>query len=181
MTLSGSVLVSYGQSSHSGVSGGTARFSSASWNWASTSSAVAASGPDGLPDPADRAPVAAVLVGEFLPGGDDPGRVGAEVGHVRPHHPVGVAAEGVAQGVQPRLGHRDHHRLVPGQAVGMNGTIAVQELGVPAVQPAFVPVRPVRPGGPAGQRGDRRRRARGARARPVRPGGAAGRPDDRHR
>ena len=54
----------------------------------------------------------------------------------------------------------------------MNGTISVHELGVPAVQPAFVPVRAVRPGGPAGQRGHRRR-ARGpgpgtsARAEPA--------------
>src|SRR5664279_5340587 len=39
MTSSGRAVVSYGQSSHSGVSGGTAMFSNASRNWASTISA----------------------------------------------------------------------------------------------------------------------------------------------
>ena len=106
-----------------------------------------------MPRTGRRSPVAAVLLGEFLPGGDDPGRVRAEVGHVRPHNPGGVAADGVAQGVQPRFGYRDHHRLVPGQPVGDERQHHVHELGVPPVQPALVPVRPVRPLGSSSVRG----------------------------
>ena len=54
---------------------------------------VAASGPDRLPDPADRPSARAVLVDELLPGRDDARRVRAHLGHVGEEHAVGVLAE----------------------------------------------------------------------------------------
>jgi hypothetical protein len=68
-------------------------------------------GPDGLADPPGRAAVDVVGDDEVAPGGDDPGRVGADVGHVGEGDPIGVGAEGGAQ--QPDLGRAHHHQHRP--------------------------------------------------------------------
>ena len=105
-------------------------------------------GPDGLADP----PSVAAAVGgghEVAPGGDDPGRVGPDLGHVGERDPVGVAAQGRPQ--QPDLGPlRPLGARVGRDAVGTQ------------VHGPHVPVPPRRP---APERGQRQLVQRGAHAR----------------
>jgi len=96
-------------------------------------------GPDGLADAAGP-PVGDVVAGhEVAPGGDDPGRVGSDVGHVGEGDPVGVAAQGGAE--QADLGRAHHHqdRLVGGDPLADEREGAGQEVDLAGVQQRLVP------------------------------------------
>jgi hypothetical protein len=95
-------------------------------------------GPDGLADPPGRAAAAVERVHEVAPGGEDPGRVGADVGDVGERHPVGVAAEGRPQ--QPDLGraHHHQHRLAGGDPLPDEREGSGQEVDLPGVQQRLV-------------------------------------------
>src|SRR6476469_4651611 len=96
-------------------------------------------GPDGLTDAADRTPRPAVPVGELPPAGDDPGRVGAEVGHVDEVHGVGVRAERGPQRPQPGLRDGHHYRFLTGKSVPDERHHPVDEVAEPGIQDTFVP------------------------------------------
>ena len=56
-----------------------------------------------------------MVAGERGQGRDDPRRVPAHLTHVRPCRLPGVGAQGLPQRPGPERGHRDQHRLTPGQ------------------------------------------------------------------
>jgi hypothetical protein len=99
----------------------------------------------GFADAADRPAGPGVLLDEVPPGGDDPSRVGAEVGHVGEPDRAGVRTERGPQRAQPGLGDRDHDGFVMGQSVADERHHDGQEVVQSAVQHALVPVRVVRP------------------------------------
>jgi hypothetical protein len=68
--------------------------------------------PDGLADAPKTPPGGGVLGDELAPRRDDPPRVGADLGHVREPHGVGVTAQLRSQLLDLLVAHDDEDRLV---------------------------------------------------------------------
>ena len=90
----------------------------------------AATGPDGLADPAQR-PLR-VLVDEVPPGGDDAPGVAAEHRHVRELHGVRVGAEGRLQARDLLRADGDEHRLAGSMPSRRNGSVPATKPSTPS-------------------------------------------------